>query len=307
MTERRIDPYTGRSVLIAPGRRGIGAAKPGGLPEPVDGCPFCPGHEADAERTILTWPDEGAWRVRVVGNKHPIVDDAFAGGGAAGIHEVVIEAREHSATLATLDVQGVMRVVRTRIRALTAEPSIAAVFLFRNQGRRAGSSQPHPHSQIVATGWVPYEVALRWRVAEEHLRAHGEPLHVAELRRELGSARELVLGNHVATFCPYAPSRPFEVRFSPLAPAGDFGAATDEEIDELAAHLQSMVSRLDERTSVRDFNLVLREPPVGASGPAAAWHLELLPRTGGDAGFELATHEMVVVVTPEQAARTLRG
>ena len=35
-------------------------------------------------------------------------------------------------------------------------------------------------------------------------------------------------------------------------------------------------------------------------------HLELLPRTGGDAGFELSTGEMIVLVSPEESAARLR-
>lgn len=305
MTERRFDPFTHRFALIAPGRRGLGAAKPDGPPKPGERCPFCPGHEADTEETVQQWPAEGPWQTRVVANKYPIVDDSFASCG--GIHEVVVEAREHDATLATMKLEPVLELYRARVRELSAIDSIAAVLIFRNRGRRAGSSQPHPHSQIAATSWVPSEVALRWSVALDHLRDHSESVHAAELRREIGSERELRVGEHIATFCPYAPTRPFEVRFAPLAPSGGFGDATDAQLDELASHLGDVARRFEERTPITDFNLVLRQPPARAEGPAAAWHLELLPRTGGDAGYELAGGEMIVVVTPEESAATLRG
>ena len=44
-----------------------------------------------------------------------------------------------------------------------------------------------------------------------------------------------------------------------------------------------------------------------AQGPAVGWHLEILPRLGGDAGFEIATSCMIVVVAPEHAASVLRN
>ncbi len=307
-TERRFDPFTGRSVLISPGRRGIGGTKPGGLPEPSLRCPFCPGHEADSERTVARWPKQGAWSVRVVGNKYPVVAQGFD--RAEGVHEVVVEAREHDADLADYEPAHMARVVwawRARVRALEADPTAAAVLLFRNRGRRAGSSQPHPHSQIVATSWVPAEVALRWRVALRHLAEEGETVHAAELRRELGSERVLQAGALMASFCPYAPSRAFEVRIAPLETRGGFAMATDEELAALASHLSEAAQRVRRNTSVEDYNLVLRQPPARETGPAAAWHLELLPRTGGDAGFELAGGEMIVVVTPEAAAARLRA
>lgn len=307
-TERRIDPFTGRSVLVAPGRFGLGGVRPAGPPEPSDArCPFCPGNEADTEATIARWPDEGAWQVRVVANRYPVVAPGYE--GAPGRHEVVIESPLHEADLADLDeahLAGLLRVWRARVAALEADPSIAAVLLFRNRGRRAGSSQPHPHGQIAATSWVPAEVALRFGRAEAHRAAHGEPLAVSVLREELEGPRVLRSDTEIASFCPYAPSRPFEVRFAPRAP-GAFADASDPALAALAAHLSSAARALRAATSVRDHNLVLRLPPARVRGEAASWHLELLPRTGGDAGYELAGGEMVVVVAPERAAERLRS
>ena len=310
MTERRRDAFTGRSVLVAPGRRGLGASKPGGLPALTDRrCPFCPGHEADTEATVARWPAEGAWAVRVVRNKYPVIAPHFAETGADGVHDVVIESREHDADLPdfTLDhLRGLIGIWQTRLRALEADPAIAAALVFRNRGRRAGSSQPHPHGQIAATTWVPSEVELRWRVALEHLEQHGESVHESELRRELGSERILREDEGLASFCPWAPSRPFEVRFAPRRPLGGFATAPSETLDVLAEHLSDATRRLRNNTSITDFNLVLRTPPARRDGPAAAWHLDLMPRTGAGAGYELAGGEMIVVVTPEDAAARLR-
>lgn len=312
MTERREDPYTGRSVLIAPARRGLGGKKPGGLPESQERCPFCPGHEADTETTVARWPAEpDAWRVRVVRNKYPVVAEGFE--GARGIHDVVIDAPEHDADLADFSsahMVGLLGVYRARVRALESDPTTGAVMLFRNRGRRAGSSQPHPHTQIAATAWVPSEVGLRWERARRHRRDTGEGLHEAELRRELSSTRVIRVDPTLASYAPFAPSRPFEVRFSPRLPEGGFGEASDVTLAALAEHLLFASRRLRERTSIRDYNLVLRQPPVsrGERGDhgARTWHLELLPRTGGDAGYELSGGEMIVVVPPEDAAAHLR-
>lgn len=308
MNERRVDPFTGRSVLIAPSRRGIGATRPSGLPSPGARCPFCPEHEADAEPTLARWPAEGLWRVRVVRNKYPVIDASFP--DALGSHEVVIDAREHDADLADLSVEqlrGLLHIYRERVRALETRDDIAAVLLFRNRGRRAGSSQPHPHTQVAALSWIPAEVALRWERARRHLEEHGEPLHVAELRRELGSERVLEQDDDLLSYCPWAPSRAYEVRFTPRREEGAFGSVSDATLDALANHLGRTTRSLRVNTSIRDMNLVLRQPPAGSEGAAASWHLELLPRTGGDAGFELTSGEMVVVVSPREAARRLRG
>lgn len=311
-TERRVDPFTGRSVVVAPSRRGIGASRPGGLPTLDAPCPFCPGHEAETEASVAQWPPEGPWRVRVVHNKFPLVSDAWMADGTPtrGVHEIGVDTPEHDADLADLSAEqasGMWRTYRDRVAALEASDGIRAVLLFRNRGRRAGSSQPHPHTQLVALEWVPFETRLRWDMASAYLRDRREPLHLAELRRELEGPRLLSADDRVVTFCPFAPSRPYELRFAPRSPRGGFATATDDDIASLASQLTEAAARLRSATAITDHNLVLRQPPVGASGAAASWHLELLPRTGGDAGFELATDEMIVVVRPEDAARELRG
>jgi UDPglucose--hexose-1-phosphate uridylyltransferase len=312
-SERRVDPFTGRSVVIAPDRRWLGATRPGGPPTPEADCPFCPGGDAEREATIARWPAEGPWRVRVVHNKFPLatMDTERAEGiPARGVHEIGVDAPEHDADLADLSVEqaiGMWRTYRDRVAALEARDGMRAVVLYRNRGRRAGSSQPHPHTQIAALDWVPFEVRLRWDLATAHLRERGESVHSVELRRELEGPRMLSVDDRVVTFCPFAPSRPFEIRLAPRAPTGGFRTATDEDIASLATQLVGAATRLRRATAIADYNLVLRQPLVGASGPAVAWHLELLPRTGGDAGFELAADEMIVVVPPEDAARELRG
>jgi UDPglucose--hexose-1-phosphate uridylyltransferase len=307
-TERRLDAFTGRSVLIAPARRWVGATRPGGLPEPAERCPFCPGHEADTEATVARWPAEGEWQVRVVPNKFPVVAAPLSEGEAAGVHEVGVDAREHTADLADLGpahLAGMLGVYRDRLRALEAREGTVASFLFRNRGRRAGSSQPHPHTQLGALGWAPAEVQLRAEVARRHRAAHGEGVLAAALRRELDDgSRVLALDERFVAFCPFAPSRSFEVRIAPREAEGRFSALEDAALAGLAARLLDVMRRLRD-AGLADHNLVLREPPLSEARPA--WHLEVLPRTGGDAGFELLTGEMIVVVPPEEAAARLRG
>ncbi|HEY8428895.1 MAG TPA: DUF4931 domain-containing protein [Sandaracinaceae bacterium] len=310
VNERRVDPFTGRSVIVAPGRRGLGAAKPGGLPEPEGRCPFCPGHEADTEPTLAQWPEAGEWQVRVVANKYPVASQRD-GWTSRGWHEVGIDARAHDVDLADLSVEhaaAMLRLYRDRVRALEAREGVRCVVPFRNRGRRAGSSQPHPHSQIVALEHVPAEIALRWERAREHVERHGRPLHETELAREESEGARIVAASaHALVFCPYASSRPYEIRIAPRAPRGGFASATDEELEAIGAHLVDAYARLRAATPITDSNVIVRNPPVFASGPAAAWHLDILPRTGGDAGFELATGEMIVVVPPEEAAARLRA
>lgn len=289
--ERRVDPFTGRAAWIAPGRAGLGATRPAGLPSPEGRCPFCPGHEADAEPTVAQWPEDGPWQARVVRNKYPLVAPP------AGDHEVGIDARAHGVDLADLSpahVAGMLKLYRARYVALSQREGVAAVLFFRNRGRRSGSSQPHPHSQLVALPEVPASILRR---AE---RGRGRELHTAERRAALSNGRVVAERASATALCPHAPSRAHEVRIS-AHEAGGFEAAHDRTLDDVASLLVEVLSGIS-GLGITDHNLALRSLPEGASG----WSLDVLPRTGGDAGFELLSEDRIIVVPPEVTASRLR-
>ncbi|HYN17414.1 MAG TPA: galactose-1-phosphate uridylyltransferase, partial [Actinomycetes bacterium] len=168
--ELRQDPLSGGWVAITAGRAARPEAFLGdlGTPRGPLGCPFCPGNEhmtppeVWADRDPGTDPDRPGWHVRVVPNKFP----AFAGPPAraasnglyrsaptAGAHEVVVHNPDHEATLADLPVPAVARAMAAwRLRlAAHRDGELGAVLIIVNQGRTAGASLEHPHSQVFAT------------------------------------------------------------------------------------------------------------------------------------------------------------
>ena len=78
MSQLRLDPLTGRWVVIAAER----AARPDAFVRPqlevqadASRCPFCPGNEEATPPALETYGPNGSWLVRVVPNLYP----AFAG------------------------------------------------------------------------------------------------------------------------------------------------------------------------------------------------------------------------------------
>jgi UDPglucose--hexose-1-phosphate uridylyltransferase len=331
VSQLRLDPFTETWCVIAPQRRGIGGLRPGGLPETAQRCPFCPGHEADTERTVLAIGEP--WQVRVVENRFPLVwadtvptsspsidamgaterqnrDPApFVDAPARGVHEVVIEARDHVGDLWSYSpshASRVLRAIRDRVRALEATPGVRSVVTFRNRGRRAGSSQPHPHSQIVALGHVPVGIARRAEIA---LRgAHRETLLARTLAEE-SRAGVRIISEHdrVIAWCPFASSRAWETRIALQAPCPRFSAIDDASLDALADRLRDVTARMRRVLAEPDYNVLVRDLPIGSDDAASFFTLDVLPRTGGDAGFELATGTPICVVAPEHTAEALRG
>ena len=305
--EFRQDPLTEAWVGMVPGRRGIGGMRPGGLPEQGARCPFCVGHESDTE--VSTMEVGSPWRVRSVRNRFPIVRDAALpidahnAMPAEGVHEVIVESRSHEADLATMtasEVHDVFLAWRDRVRALAETPNAKSVLLFRNKGRRAGSSQPHPHAQVIALPFVPPNVAQRARVLDANPDVFHRALHEERTRRE-GIVQD---EDSIVTYCPFASPRGFWVRVA-LEGCVRFGEVSDTLLPMLANRVADAARRALIASGASDYNVLLLDPPLGAQ--RGYFTFDIVPRTGGDAGFELTSGTSLCVVLPEVAAAQMRA
>ena len=327
MSGYRFDEMSECWVVIATGRRGVPMATREPQSAPAEAasnnanCPFCPGRESETEATLASFKNpDGTWRVRVVHNRYPIVTPAAtvttaAPGGrelaGIGVHELVVETPEHDTDWHRFSsgvASDVVRMYRDRTRALEAEPDIRAVNLYRNRGRRAGSSQPHPHAQLVATQVIPPFVERRQSAAARHAELTGTSLLDTVLARELASAVRIIeVTDEFVVLCPFAPHRAYETWIVPRTNAHSFGALRDDTLTAFGTAVQRSVARVHVATGDAAYNLLLRTPPVGTQpGPAAFWYLEIAPRTGGDAGLELGAGLDSVPIPPEETARALR-
>ena len=94
-------------------------------------CPFDP-ELADEAKSILTWPPEGTWQVKVIPHPNPLYRVEIDPGRAAegiydkmgplGAHEVVIETREHDKRFSQMsddEIERVLWVWASRVEATT--------------------------------------------------------------------------------------------------------------------------------------------------------------------------------------------
>lgn len=322
----RFDAWTESWVAMAPGRKAIGAMRPGGLPPTSDRCPFCPGHEADTE---ITTEEIGApWRARSVLNRFPLTSSQppdllqhrrptpdpsrWRAGGlpplpAHGVHEVIVESRDHDRDLATMtddEARDVLTLWRARSRALATVEGVQAITLFRNKGRRAGSSQAHPHSQIVALPFAPPLAATRARVAMGFREEHGTSFvgHLIDRERADGS-RIVTDADGIVSFCPYASPRAWWARVALEEDVPRLADVSDAQLALLAVRLRDLAAQALGASGATDYNVWVADPPLGHD---AGFVIDVVPRTGGDAGFELSTGTSVCVVLPEDAASRMR-
>ncbi len=319
--ELREDPLSGRLAAIAAGR----AARPEAFLRDVGpsrgtlGCPFCPGHEhmtppeVWADREPGSAADSPGWKVRVVPNKFP----AFAGppaapnpdGGlyrsapSAGAHEVVIHSTDHDASIADLEAGQtalVMSAYRARLLAHRQDP-FGSIVVIVNQGRTAGASLEHPHSQLIATVERPELVR-----AELERLAGPDCAACAVVKRERGGDRAVEEAGELLTICPWASSMPYESLLVPAAHLPRFEEGDTDGDLRIAGAIGRLLRRFGGVVGASaPYNLVLHSAPPGVSD--FHWHLHLLPRLTTYGGFELATGIIINVVDPDQAAAGLRA
>lgn len=318
----RHDPMEDSWRVVAPRRAAVPldtSASGPLLPSPEGPCPFCPGNEDETEAIALQLPTAADWQVRAIANRYPavsaeVVPPTVTGGHArpaTGIHEVLVEGREHEGDFPGFDPQLrtlVLQGYRERLQAMEAMDGIRHVSVFRNRGRRAGSSQPHPHGQLLGSTVGGRIQERRWALARAHARREGRSLLDTVLARELDADERIVAADeHFVVFCPFAPLASYQTWIVPRFLRGSFSSLSDEELERLGAVLAETIQRASEASGRKAYNLLWRLPPVRARNDAAAfWYLDLLPRGGGPAGVELSTGMSLCSVSPEAAAEAMR-
>lgn len=251
--------------MIAPGRaKRPGASRPQLDPpseEELESCPFCAGHEEMTPPQTLVLPEEGDWNVRVVPNLYPAVER----------QEVVIHSRRHVRSIAELE-DAELELVADAWR-LRARDQPGHVFPLLNEGREAGASLPHSHSQLV---WLPDPPRPR-------ARPRGETV---------------LEEDGVTASCPWASRVPYETVVGPVDSKTD--ALASPRLGAALRALAEVVRRLHALEGPTPLNAWLEPGPND-------WRLVLFPRLTILAALELGAQIFVNTVPPEEAAVRLRG
>ncbi len=337
MPELRRAPTSNRWVIVAPER----AKRPSDFerkPDPhatverPDGCPFCAGNEAMTPPEIYRIAGPSGWRVRVIPNKFPAlqdyrelgresVDGVFDRMHGVGAHEIVIETPDHALGIADMSEEQVKLVIDAyivRIQDLMKNPWFRYILLFKNHGKEAGASLAHPHSQIIATPIVPQEVRNSLVTARAYYEKKERCLYCDVMLGEIRSAARIVeeVDGHVV-WAPYDSRFPFELVVYPKAHSHDFTTLSVEQRYGLARTLIRTLGRLKALLGDVPFNFVLKTAPNPVPRPGRPgywstlpydfhWRIAILPRLTQVAGFEWGTGFYINPMPPEDAARYLR-
>lgn len=256
--------------------------------EELDSCPFCEGREDRTPPETFAIgppgrePDTPGWSVRVVPNKYPAFEH----------HEVVVHTPRHVRSFGDLSAEEVARVAEAwSSRAATARaagfPHVQALL---NEGRAAGASLPHTHSQLA---WLEEAPPL---VAAE-ITGRGECAVCALLERARDEERVAIDGGGVLAIAPEAARSPYELLIA--GPHPDVSAFEDRTLGDALELLREAIHRIDELEGPVPLNAWLHD--------GGHWHLELVPRLSTPASLELGAGIYINSLAPEEAASRLRN
>lgn len=173
MSEIRLDRIHNKYVIIAPER----LCRPNldsnhKDNKPLSACPFCEGNEGLTPPELYAIrenePNYGAWKTRVVPNLYKAVqveledrskrDGMFESIPGVGAHEILIDTPCHDCDMSDLskeEIENWLRSMIIRIDDLKKDKRLVHISIFKNSGFNAGSTQEHPHTQILVLPVMP--------------------------------------------------------------------------------------------------------------------------------------------------------
>ena len=257
------------------------------------------------------------WLVRCVSNLYPAftppankgaqvgkVED-FESMEAVGHHEVIIESRnhdEHPGVARVSQLVHVLNAYQDRLRSLSSKEYVKYVSIFRNHGFDAGASLSHAHTQIIATPSIPHIIKEELNETKISWNENGKCVFCDIVKKERDGPRLIWENDSFVAFAPWASIHPFEFWLFPKRHQPTILDMTTSEIHKLAVTLRVCFGGLRRLIEDPSYNFGFHM----VSDQHFHWHLEVYPRLTIWAGFEKSTGMFINIVSPEEAATSLR-
>ncbi len=327
---RRLNPLTGRHILVSPHRAKrpwLGqqdAPEQSNLPSHDDECYLCPRNERIGGEQN---PDYGS--TYVFDNDFPALldesqqhEDAsdthplFQSQSIAGTCKVICFSPEHSLTLPKLSADAMRDVVNIwceESQKLGAQ--YQWVQIFENKGAMMGCSNPHPHGQIWATDFLPNEAQTEDEKQRDYFAAHGRAMLSDVADYEIAKAQRVVVQNEDwVAIVPYWAEWPFETLLLPRFSVARMDELSEAQRNSLGDIIQTLTRCYDNLFGVSfPYSMGWHGAPFdGRDTQAWQLHAHFYPPLLRSAtvrkfmvGYEMMA-EAQRDITPEQAAERLR-
>lgn len=285
----------------------------------LDECPFELGSEEATPTEIYSIKDKnGDWITRVVPNLYNALDiheensskreGFFSSKSTFGAHEVIIETPSHDKTADKYTLENweaYLKTINHRVKDLSQDFRLKYIQVFKNHGSRSGATLRHPHSQIIATGFVPSVVKNELQRSKEYFEIHNRTLLLDIVNEELKIGERVIYENNsFVAFAPFASLYPFEVIISPKEQIGTMSELNQSGIHDLAQILKNIHKKLYATLGDFHYNMIFKNPPTAMEH--YTFYIQIIPRIYMLAGFELASGMRINPVSPEVSAKKLK-
>jgi UDPglucose--hexose-1-phosphate uridylyltransferase len=296
---------------------------------PKKQCPFCNISTQEKPSLIINKGKEldckygfpKDWTTVVIPNKYPAfsksdslnerTDGPYRIKDGVGFHEVVVT-KDHNKQLGQLSINEIKEVIdayQERYLDLMNEKMVSYISIFQNQGKEAGASVVHPHSQIIALPLIDPDLQASINGSETYFKENKRCVHCDMLKWDMKDKRRIVFENdEFVVLVPFASRVAFETRIYPKVHHAYFERITDGQKDYFAEALKVALNKLHKALNDPAYNFFIHTAPCdGKDYNHYHWHLEILPKTQIWAGFELGAGIEISTIEPEKAAEYLRN
>lgn len=290
---------------------------------PKTGCPFEDLQKSGHGEPILIYRDKKEkWQIQIVNNKYPAFrhqnkcvsifkNGPYSVTQAIGHHDLVVT-RDHNKNFSRLSFEEALKVFesfRERYLMLLEDPCTSYVSIFHNWGPAAGASIYHPHYQIIAIPVIPPDVEHSLEGSRRFYKKHKKCVHCVMISQELKKKIRIIFQNKEAiAFAPFVSKEPFEVRIFPKKHLPYFENTPDRILADIVETLQFVLKKISKNMKDPDYNFFIHTAPIKDKRKYKNyhWHIEVVPKTNIDAGFELSTGVEINSVDPDEAAKFLK-
>ncbi len=314
MSELRLDYLSGEWVSISPSRseRPINFKKnKEGIDISETDCPFC-------LKNIHMAPIETyrTQNIRVVPNKYPILYNE------AGYHEVIVDTLNHFEKLHNFSNEHIAELflaIQNRISCFAQDNNIKYVQVLKNEGMEAGASIYHSHCQILAMPVIPQrQNIMLYNFKKYNLKKSS--CYLCDIAtRKLDDLIIYKTDNFIA-YCPFASQFTYMINIMPISHISDLRQFNEDELLELGGIVKKVMTALKNTFPSLDYNICFQNSPLNQDVKDVKntedaeciknnnwhFHMQIIPRIGMLAGFELSTNCYVNSKDPIIAASTLR-
>lgn len=300
-------------------------------------CPFEYGNELLSGNEIYAIREKGStknamnWQTRVVPNLYNALSieetkenhriGFFERQNGLGAHEVIIETPHHHITMNQYTVEefeNYLKTISSRIDDLEKDRRLEYIQVFKNCGKYAGASMVHPHSQIIATPFIPKDIKERLKIQKNYYDLHGRSLIGDLVDEEIRLNERIVYENGAfVAFAPYASCYPFEVLIAPKMAIRKITELSTHQLNDLAHAMEFIFKRLYRELGDFPFNMLFFNMPFPSAQKEPDFFyrmddyfrftISITPRIYQLAGFEISTGMHINPVSPELASIRLRG